>query len=185
MTPSAAPSPDEYGEPYAGYIRAVPPGRPVPDLLALQLDDVVGRLAGVPEARGGYRYAERKWSVKQVVLHLADVERVMAYRALRIARTDATPLPGFDEDLYAAASGADARSLASLTEEWAAVRRASLAFFQSLAPEAWARRGQASGHPVSVRALGYIIAGHTTHHCEVLADRYGLWPSGATAVSGR
>jgi len=144
-------------------------------VLAGQLDETSGRLAGVPEARGGFRYAPGKWSVKEVVGHLSDVERVMVYRALRFARGDAAPLPGFDENAYVPEAGADTRTLANLLAEWVAVRQASLAFFHSLPPGTWARRGVANGNPVSVRALAYVVAGHEHHHLEVLRTRYRLW----------
>jgi hypothetical protein len=131
----------------------------------------------VPESRGGFRYAPGKWSVKEVVLHLADTERIMAYRALRIARGDATPLPGFDENAYVPLSGADAQSLDALLGEWADVRRATLSLFRHLPVEAWTRRGTASRFPVTVRALAGIIAGHERQHLVTLEERYGLWPA--------
>ena len=113
--------------------------------------------------------------MKEVVGHLCDVERIMVYRALRFARGDANPLAGFDEDAYAPEAGADARALASLLAEWVTVRQASLAFFHSLPPGGWARRGVANGNPVTVRALAYVVAGHEHHHLEVLRARYRLW----------
>src|SRR6266516_109113 len=134
------PAVDEYPPAYADYVGRVPAGADVLDVLARQLEETSARLAGIPEARGGFRYAPAKWSVKEVVGHLCDVERIMVYRALRFARGDATPLAGFDEDAYAPEAGADARALASLVAEWVAVRRASLAFFQSLPPAAWSRQ---------------------------------------------
>jgi hypothetical protein len=168
------PGPDEYGAFYAGYIARVPADADIVALLARQQSETLGRLRAVPESRGSYRYAADKWSVKQVVLHLADTERIMAYRALRIARGDATPLPGFDEKTYAPASGADARTLADLAQELNDVRQASLALFRHLPPEAWQRRGTASGAGVTVRGLAWIIAGHERHHLAVLAERYGV-----------
>jgi hypothetical protein len=99
----------------------------------------------------------------------------MAYRALRTARGDATPLPGFDENAYVPLSGAEAHPLAALVDEWGDVRRATLSLFRHLPPDAWVRRGTASGFPVTARALAWIIAGHERHHLAVLAERYGLW----------
>ena len=148
-----------------------------------QLDDTASRLRAVPEARGSYRYAPGKWSVKDVVVHLADVERVMAYRALRIGRGDQTPLPGFDEDAYAAEAAADRLPLAALVEAFAQTRRATLDLFRQFPPGAWDRRGTASGFPVSVRGLGFIIVGHELHHLDVLAERYSLWHASAGAAS--
>jgi len=175
MSPLAPPAPDEYGALYAGYVAQVPAGTDILDLLAQQRDGTLARFAALSEDRGGYRYAPGKWSVKEVLLHLSDVERVMAYRALRVARGDTTPLPGFDEDAWAPLSGADARPLAEIAEEWGDVRQASLALFRHLPADAWTRRGTASGVPVSVRALAWIIVGHERHHLAILGERYGLW----------
>jgi hypothetical protein len=133
------------------------------------------RFRVVPETRGAHRYGPGKWSVKEVVLHLSDTERIMAYRALRVARGDRTPLPGFDETQYTPQSGADAQPLAALVTEWSEVRQATITLFRHLPPEAWSRRGTASGQPVSVRALAWIIAGHERHHLATLEERYGLW----------
>jgi hypothetical protein len=175
MTSIHPPAVDEYPQAYADYVGRVPGGTDVLDVLARQLEETSGRLAGVSEDRGGFRYAPGKWSVKELVGHLSDTERIMVYRALRFARGDAAPLAGFDEDAYVPQSGADARSLASLVGEWVAVRQASLAFFHGLPPDAWARRGVASGNPLTVRALAYVVAGHEHHHLEVLRTRYRLW----------
>jgi hypothetical protein len=142
-------------------------------VLADQLGEVTARFGRIPESRGGFRYAPGKWSIKQVLLHLSDVERVFVYRAMRFARRDATPLPGFDEDAWAPESGADDRSLADLAAEWAAVRRASLALFRGLPASAWGHRGLSNGKEISVRALAYATAGHVRHHLEVLEQRYG------------
>ena len=174
MTAVEPPAPDEYGPAFAGYVARVPAGADLIDLLTRQLDATAARLGSVPESRGAYRYAPRKWSVKEVVLHMTDTERIMAYRALRIARGDATPLAGFDENAYAPLSGADAQPLAALVGALADVRRATISLLRLLPAEAWNRRGVASGLPVSVRALGWIIVGHERHHLEVLGARYGL-----------
>jgi hypothetical protein len=131
-------------------------------------------LAAIPEARSHYRYAPGKWSIKEVIGHLSDVERIMAYRALRIARGDATPLPGFDEDAYVPYARSDDRTVGELIEEWVAARQASIALLRNLPADAWTRRGTASNKPVSVRALAFIIAGHEQHHLETLRVRYAL-----------
>jgi hypothetical protein len=175
MSVYAPPAADEYGAYYAGYIARVPAGSNIVDLLARQGKEIPARLRTVPEARWGHRYAPGKWSVREVVVHLADTERIMVYRALRIARGDATPLPGFDENAYVPLSGAEAQPLTALASEWEDVRRATLSLFRHLPPDAWTRRGTASGFPVTVRALAWIIAGHERHHLGVLAERYGLW----------
>jgi hypothetical protein len=177
MTALGAIAADEYGSPYARYIDRLPASEDLLALLERQGSENQERLRAVPESRGGFRYAPGKWSVKEVVLHLSDAERVMAYRALRIGRGDATPLPGFDEEAYAPLSGADAQPLRALLDEWADVRRATLSLFRHLPVEAWTRRGTASGFPVTVRALAAIIAGHERHHLQTLEERYGLWPA--------
>ena len=129
-------------------------------------------LGSLDDAAARARYEPGKWSIKEVVGHVSDTERVMGYRLLRIGRGDVTPLPGFEQDPYVAAAGADRRPLASLLAELEAVRAATLALVESLPAEAWERRGTASGNPVSARALAYIIAGHAAHHHAVLRERY-------------
>ena len=165
------PARDEYAPYYHTYVGAVPDG----DLLEMldeSLEETLGLLGGIGEGGGGHRYAEGKWSVREVVGHIVDTERVMAYRALRIARGDRTPLPGFDQDPYVAAAGFDRRTLADLSDELAAVRAASVHLFRHLDDEALARRGTASGSEVTVRALAWIIAGHEMHHRRILRERY-------------
>jgi MOSC domain-containing protein YiiM len=168
------PGPDEYGEFYARYVARVPEGTDLVALLAAQRDATSALLAAIPEARSHYRYAPGKWSIKEVIGHLSDVERIMAYRALRIARGDATPLPGFDEDAYVPYARSDDRTVGELIEEWVAARQASIALLRNLPADAWTRRGTASNKPVSVRALAFIIAGHEQHHLETLRVRYAL-----------
>jgi hypothetical protein len=168
------PAEDEYSEWYAGYVARVPDGADVLALLGEQRGATAALLAAVPAERGTFRYAPGKWSIREVVGHLSDVERVMAYRALRIARGDATPLAGFDEDAYVPQARSDDLSLPDLVAEWAAGRRASITMFGNFPAEAWTRRGSANGQAVSVRALAYIIAGHERHHVETLRTRYGV-----------
>jgi hypothetical protein len=173
--PSGRPAADEFGARYAGYVALIPAGEDIVALLARQREATLTRFGSVTEGRGAHRYAPGKWSVKEVVGHLSDTERIMAYRALRIARGDGTPLPGFDENAYVPLSGADAQPLAALVTEWGQVRQATVSLFRHLPAEAWTRRGTASGMPVSVRALAWMIAGHELHHLRTLAERYGLW----------
>ena len=144
------------------------------EALKAQIAGTARLLGAVPESRAGHRYAPGKWSIKQVASHLADVERVMSYRTLRIGRRDATPLPGFDENTYADASGADGRPLSSLVDELLAVRAATVALFAALDDESLAFIGTANGTPVSPRAIAWIIAGHEQHHVKLLRERYGL-----------
>jgi hypothetical protein len=124
------------------------------------------------ERDGNFRYAPGKWSVKEVIGHLSDAERIFSYRALRIGRGDATPLASFEQDDYIRGGNFAERTLADLSDEFSAVRGASLALFRSLSDEAWSRRGVASEKEVTVRALAYIIAGHELHHRRILEERY-------------
>ena len=135
-------------------------------------EDLATTLATIPEERGDHRYADGKWSIRELLGHIIDTERIFSYRTLRIARGDATPLPGFDQDPYVLASGAPQRTIASLAAELAAVRASTIALLESLPDEAWTRIGSASGHPVSARALAYITAGHAQHHLQILRSRY-------------
>ena len=169
----ARPDTSEYAPFYAGYVAAVPDGDPVTLLrdAGAELDAV---LRGIPEGRGGFRYAEGKWSIREVLGHLIDAERIFTYRALRIARGDATPLPGFEENDYVRSAGSDHRTLADLADELRTVRDSSVRLFATLPDEAWPRRGVASGKDITVRALAWITVGHATHHLRVLRERYGI-----------
>jgi hypothetical protein len=165
------PRPEEIGPYYHGYLSLVPDG----DVLAgleKGLGETRALLSRFGEARGGHRYAPGKWSVKEVVGHVIDAERVFSYRALRIARGDATPLSGFEQDDYVAASGADARTLAELVDELTHLRAANLIFFRSLTAEAWEHRGTASDNPFVACSFPYLLLGHEAHHRRVLAERY-------------
>lgn len=166
------PTPGEYAPDFAGYVAEISDGEDVLDVLTRQHADLVARLGRLPADRGDHRYAPGKWSIKEIVGHLADTERVFAYRALRIGRGDGTPLTGYDDQAYVPEQQAAERPLADMVEEWDAVRRATLAFYRNLPSHAWIRTGTAAGHPASVRALAYVIAGHTRHHLAVLEARY-------------
>ena len=167
------PEPDEIPSHYVGYIKRVPEPDPVV-VCASQIEETAALLRSVSETGAMYRYARGKWSVKEVVGHLADTERIMSYRALRIARGDTTPLPSFDENAYVPVAKFDGRSLADLVGELRTVRAATLALLRTFDAEAWQRRGTASGKPVSVRALAFMIPGHERHHVEILKTRYGV-----------
>jgi|SRR5579864_8077813 len=145
-------------------------------LIALdqQLAETLILLRGVSEQHGAFRYEPDKWSMKEVLGHLIDTERIMSYRALCIARAEPSSLPGFEQDDYVRHGNFDNRSVSSLAREFEQVRRATISLFRNLEPEAWERRGKANNVKVSVRALAYIIAGHELHHKAVLKDRYGL-----------
>lgn len=168
---STRPAPDEYAPYYGTYINKVAEGDVVRTLKA-QVEVTLAGLRAIPESKGGHRYAAGKWSIREVIGHLADAERIFSYRALRFARADTTALPGFDENTFIANSRFDDRSLASLIEEFAAVRAASVTLFDALFPEEWTRHGTASGKEMSVRALAWVAAGHELHHLDVLKTRY-------------
>lgn len=165
------PEPDEYAPYYATYINEVTDDCA---LVALerQRDSTASFLAGVPEARGGHRYAPGKWTFREVVGHVADGERIFSIRLLRFARNDQTPLPSFDENLYVPEGRFEKRSLADVCRELTAVRDATLALVRSLDEETMLRRGTASGKVMSVRALAWVMAGHEAHHIRVLGERY-------------
>ncbi len=165
------PEAGEFAPHYATYINAVSGSDAMPVLKAQR--ESTGRfLAAVPESRAGYRYAEGKWSFREVVGHLSDAERIFAYRLLRFARADLTPLSGFDENTYVPAGEFERRSLADVAAEFAAVRDATLALLRGLPAEAMVRRGPANGKEITVRALAWTIAGHEAHHIRVLGERY-------------
>ena len=119
-----------------------------------------------------FRYAENKWTIKEILVHIMDDERIFMYRALRIARNDKTPLPGFEQDDYVPYSRANERSLANIFREYKTVRNATLSLFNSLSKEDLMRVGTANNHHVNVRALAYHIAGHELHHLNIIKERY-------------
>jgi len=167
------PQPGDYAPFYQTYLDATAPVDNALDLLAQQ-GDVLAFMATWPEDQATHRYAEGKWTVTEVIGHMADTERVFAYRLLRIARGDGTPLPGFDENAYQAHSGFAARTMASVVAEMRAVRQASMALVRTMAPAALDRAGTASDNRVTARALVWLIAGHFAHHTAILKERYGL-----------
>ncbi len=167
------PEAGEYNPYYEKYVSKVAEG----DVLALlqaQNEATVRLLNQVPESHAAFRYAPEKWSIKEVVGHLCDTERIMSYRALRIGRGDATPLPGFEQDDYVQSAHFDNRTLADLVNEFQSIRQATLALFRAFDETALLRIGTANNSPVSTRALVYIIAGHERHHVQVLRERYGV-----------
>jgi hypothetical protein len=167
------PAPSEYAEYYSRYTKLVPDGDVVATLEA-QGKKFVEFLRAIPEAKGTYRYADGKWSVKESLGHIVDAERIFGYRALRIARADKTPLAGFEQDDYVKAAGHDRVPLADLIEEFAALRKANLLALKHLEDAAWLRRGTASEKEVSVRALANILVGHVEHHMALFREKYGV-----------
>jgi len=165
------PEATEYADYYANYISKVP-GSDVVNVLESQRLQMLQLFAGRSERDGSFRYAPGKWTVKEVLGHITDTERIFSYRALRIARGDQTPLPGFEQDDYVRSGAFGDRTLAGLAEEFGAVRTASVSLLRSFNEEAWSRRGVASQKEVTVRALGFMIAGHQIHHRIILEERY-------------
>jgi hypothetical protein len=166
-----APDRTEAAEYYFRYIDLVPPGD-ICNQLEIQGQETLALLRGIAAERSLFRYRPDKWSIRDLVNHVSDTERLFLFRAFWFARGFDSPLPSFDQGVAAASAAADDRTWSSLVEEFAAVRAATLTFFQTLPEEAWTRRGIASGNPVSVRALAFLTAGHVTHHLAILRERY-------------
>src|SRR5436190_11919076 len=162
---TARPEKTEYAPYYERYISLVADGDIV-GTLGKQLEETLALIHGIPEARGGFRYAEGKWSIKELIGHVIDSERVFAYRALRFGRGDATPLSGFEQDDFVRGADFDKRSLSDLASEYEHVRRATISLFANLEETAWNRRGAANNTEVSVRGIAFIVAGHERHHLE-------------------
>ena len=169
----ARPVETEYAPFYAGYVARVSEDD-ILDVLAAQPGEIETLARTLPASKASYRYADGKWSVHQVLGHIIDAERVFGHRAFCFSRGERAALPGFDENDYVAAFDADSLPAVELAAEFAAVRDANLAFLRRLREDEWARVGTASGKPVSVRALAWIMAGHPRHHLAVLRERYGV-----------
>jgi DinB family protein len=166
-------SPGEAAPFYEDFLAAFPDGQVGAHLRAqaAELDDLCGNLS---ESDAMFRYAEGKWTIKEVLGHLMDTERVFAYRLLRISRGDVTELPGFDESMYVPAGQFNLRRVDDLVSEFKLQRASTLALVNAIPPAAWPRVGTANGFRTSARALVYIILGHTAHHVRILRERYGL-----------
>ncbi|MEE8061392.1 MAG: DinB family protein [Gemmatimonadales bacterium] len=169
--PLTRPDSTEYAPYYAGYVSLVPEGNVI-DVLANQFDDTDRLLRPLSDDQAAFRYAPGKWSVKEIVAHLSDTERVFATRALHFARGYRASLPGYNQDDYVEQAASDNHPLQALLDEFQTVRRATVTLFRNLPPEAWERRGIADEVGFSVRAIPYIIAGHELHHRTVLQERY-------------
>ncbi|HEY7682374.1 MAG TPA: DinB family protein [Gemmatimonadales bacterium] len=165
------PVPEEFPPYYGTYIKQVAGEDALPVLIS-QRESTRSFLAGIPESRASFRYAPDKWSLREIIGHLSDSERVFAYRMLRFARADQAPLAGFDENAYVPAGEFERRSLADVAAEFTAVRDASLAMIRSFDEAALARRGSANGKEISVRALAWVLPGHEAHHLKVIRERY-------------
>jgi len=166
------PDASEFASFYAGYIGKVPDSGPV-NLLEEQIGELE-KLKTLPDDKANYAYADGKWTVKEVLGHIADAERVFTYRLTRIARGDETPLAGFDENAWAKTAPHGKRKIADVATEMIAIRRSTLALIGSLDESSISNRGVANNNPVTARAICWILAGHTKHHLDILKDRYGL-----------
>ena len=156
---------------YQGYVKQLSEGTVIKNLRTSG-ETLVDLVANLSEEQGAYAYASDKWSIKEVILHIVDSERIFAYRALRFARNDKTDLPGFEQNDYVPQSRANNRDMNSLISEFLTVRVASTSLFESFREETMKRTGTANGYPVSVEAIGYIISGHCLHHANIIKERY-------------
>ena len=165
------PTPEEYAPYFETYISKVPDGD-ILDTLEEQTSETLDMLEAIPEDRQLFSYAPGKWTIKEVVGHIIDCERVFSYRLLRIARNDQTPLPGFEQDDFVAAADSNSRDWEDLLEEYESVRMSTLSLVRQIQPEWWSRMGNASGNKLTARAAAFIIAGHELHHLKILHEQY-------------
>lgn len=165
------PQQDEAAPYYFTYINQAP-GDDAASILESQLEESLAFFSGISEATSSYRYAPEKWSIRQALNHVTDTERAFAFRALWFARSFQAPLPGYDQNIAAAGAAADKIAWAAHVEEFRYVRQSTISLFRNLPGEAWVRTGIASDNRFSVRSLGFIIAGHLTHHVTILRQRY-------------
>jgi uncharacterized damage-inducible protein DinB len=162
---------NEYSKFNATYVKVLENVELIEEL-EISLHDFIKFIQNIPLDKFDYSYAEGKWTIKEIIQHIIDSERIFAYRALRISRNDKTPLPGFEENDYVDNTDAKSRSIQELLTEFSAVRHSNLLLFKSFSDEQMTRIGIASNHEISVRALGFIIIGHMKHHQKVFAERY-------------
>lgn len=166
------PDQSEFAPFYAGYVGKVPDSGPLP-LLQQQIGELE-RLRSLPEDKANHAYDTGKWTVKELIGHVADAERVFSYRLTRIARGDKTPMPGFDENAWARTAPHRKRPIAAVVDELIAIRRATVALVESLDESTMSNVGLANNNSISARAICWIMAGHTKHHLDILAERYGV-----------
>jgi len=164
--------PDEYAEYQQAYISLVDDAWGLTEELEVSVHAFIKFVQDIPMDKYDYRYAKGKWTIKDIIQHLIDTERIFAYRALRFARNDSTALPGFEENAYAAVANGSDRKLQEMLVELALVRQCTIALFKSFIEEDLLRRGVASGYNLSVRAVGFIIIGHQNHHMKIFKERY-------------
>jgi uncharacterized damage-inducible protein DinB len=161
----------EYAPSYAAYIKLLEDVNLIEEL-EISLHEFIKFVQNIPMDKFDYRYAEGKWTIKEIIQHLIDTERIFSYRAMRISRNDKTPLPGFEEDDYVINTNANGRNLQELLTEMALARQSTIALFKSFSEEQLKRMGVASNNPVSVRAIGFSTIGHQKHHQKIFQERY-------------
>lgn len=171
MTAISKPQPGMFKPFSAAYINLVDDNITV-DALPAEFDDMKSFLLSIPEEKWNYRYAEGKWTLKEMLVHMIDTERIFSYRALRMARNDSTPLPGFEQDDYVPFSNANGRNYNELIEEFEAVRRSTYLLFRSFDNSVWDRYTAVDNHPVSVRTILYLVIGHAKHHLKIIREKY-------------
>lgn len=162
---------NEYSGNFGTYIKEAGDGKLIEEL-EISLHEFIRFVQNIPMDKFDYRYAEGKWTIKDIIQHIMDAERIFAYRALRFSRNDKTPLPSFEEDDYANNTESNKRSIQDLLTEFSALRHSTLLFYKSLSEEQLKRIGTASNNPISVRALGFVMIGHQKHHQKVFEERY-------------
>jgi hypothetical protein len=162
---------NEYDPYYEHYVSLVPEDE-ISSVLAAQPDELEALIGSVPESKGTFAYADGKWTIKELLGHLIDGERIFAYRTLRISRGDQTPIEGFEQDGYIENAHSNERSFADLLTEFSLLRQANMCLFNDLKGDAWTRTGTANDCQISVRALAWIMAGHIRHHIDILRSRY-------------
>jgi hypothetical protein len=167
------PTANDYSPYHAGYVALVPEDD-VLSAIEQQSSETQRFLSALNESKAAYRYADGKWSVKEVVGHITDAERIISYRLLAVARGEQQPLPGFDEESYVQHAKFDAWTLGDLAENYAIIRRATIVLLRNLPADAWEKRGIANDAPVSVLGLAFVIVGHDRHHLKVLREKYNL-----------
>lgn len=165
------PSVNEYPEYYVPYVSLVPDGELL-SILQENLEKMNSLAERLSEENSLFRYADNKWSIKEVLGHITDTERIMGYRLMRVGRGDQTPLAGFDENLYVKGAQTDRLPLKAILEDFAAVRKATITLIQNMPENAWTNIGLANGYDITARAIAYIIAGHETHHRNIITGRY-------------
>lgn len=167
------PNPGEYSPGFARYVDLVPE-EDIVSAMERQSSEMQKVLSGIDDVRAAHRYADEKWTVREVIGHIIDTERILSYRGLCIARGEQQPLPGFDENDYNRHAGYESWKIGDVAEEYALVRRSNIVLYKNLSAEAWERIGSAAGHPLSVLATAFVIVGHERHHLRVLKERYGV-----------